>query len=217
MFEKGKWYYDKLNKYYIKYLKSEFRTDVNKDVIFYTDFVNPKYSSSIQYKSYPQGSTGVGYISNSWVLIEDLSEIQQYLPKDHPDKIQNNSEFKVGEYLYFTENKNFSAREGSIAKVVSNKTDSEDNFYKNKGIDVKWIIQKNNLGNITKVSQQNGIYYQKNFRKAKLSKPESIVQNLVYAKTAVLQAEVNLNAAKEAESELKEMYNFLEETQKELF
>jgi len=53
--------------------------------------------------------------------------------------------------------------------------------------------------------------------KAKASKPENIVQNLVNARTDVLQAEVNLNAAKESYTELQSMYNFLVETQAELF
>ena len=52
---------------------------------------------------------------------------------------------------------------------------------------------------------------------AKASKPGNIVQSLVNAKTAAKQAEVNLQAAQASYSELEEVFNFLVETQKELF
>ena len=53
---------------------------------------------------------------------------------------------------------------------------------------------------------------QKALDNAKSSSPESLVQNLVNAKTAVKQADLNLQTSQEAYNELKEMYNFLEET-----
>lgn len=52
---------------------------------------------------------------------------------------------------------------------------------------------------------------------AKSAKPEQLVQALINAKTAELQASINLEAAQEAFNDLQAMYNFIEETGKELF
>lgn len=56
-----------------------------------------------------------------------------------------------------------------------------------------------------------------NLEKAKASNPETLVQAIVNAKTAVKQSEVNLGSAQEAYNELKEMYDYLETTKTELF
>jgi hypothetical protein len=57
----------------------------------------------------------------------------------------------------------------------------------------------------------------KSLEDAKSSSPEQLVQNLVNAKTAVDQSQLNLESSQEAYDQLKEMYNFLEKTKAELF
>jgi flagellin-specific chaperone FliS len=52
---------------------------------------------------------------------------------------------------------------------------------------------------------------------AKGAKPENLVQALINAKTAELQASINMDAAQEAYDQLQAMYSFIEETGKELF
>lgn len=52
---------------------------------------------------------------------------------------------------------------------------------------------------------------------SKFTTPENLVQNIVNAKQALKQAELNLETAREAHSELNSMYEFLEDTKKELF
>jgi galactokinase len=52
---------------------------------------------------------------------------------------------------------------------------------------------------------------------AKSAKPENLVQALINAKTAELQANINMAAAQEAYDQLQAMYSFIEETGKELF
>jgi len=76
-FIEGKWY--KYSGWYIKYL----RTDGNKAGYMYfiaseTINVDKKYNKT-------EGS--FGYADNEKVLLTDLTEIQQYLPNNHPDKI----------------------------------------------------------------------------------------------------------------------------------
>lgn len=69
----------------------------------------------------------------------------------------------------------------------------------------------------TKKTQNYKALLSKTNEDTKSSNPETLVQNLINAKTAVKQAELNLQTAQEDYNELKEMYNFLEETKKELF
>lgn len=52
---------------------------------------------------------------------------------------------------------------------------------------------------------------------AKSAKAEQLVQALINAKTAELQASINFDAATSALEDLQNMYNFIEETGKELF
>lgn len=52
---------------------------------------------------------------------------------------------------------------------------------------------------------------------ARKSEPSCLVQNLINANVAVKQANVDLTSAQEAYNELKELYEFLETTKKELF
>jgi len=52
---------------------------------------------------------------------------------------------------------------------------------------------------------------------SKSSNPEKLVQNLVDAKVAVKQAQLNLQSSQESYNELKEIYDFLEKTKEELF
>ena len=84
-FEVGKWYKRKGGySYAIKYLRKEKRN--SKDVIIYSDII----TGSGLCKLYPEGSTGVGYADeNGWYELTDLSEIQEYLPDNHPDKTNN--------------------------------------------------------------------------------------------------------------------------------
>lgn len=68
-----------------------------------------------------------------------------------------------------------------------------------------------------KKAESNVKTAEKSLETAKSSKPEVLVQNIVNAKIAVKQANLDLEAAKEAHNQLKEMYEFLETTKKELF
>ena len=92
-FEVGKWYKCEGYNYAIKYLKKEVRN--SKYAIVYSDIITHDY----RYKSFPEGSTGVGYVDEgTWYELTDLSEIQQYLPDGHPDKIIKQPEYIVGKW-----------------------------------------------------------------------------------------------------------------------
>lgn len=81
-FEVGKWYRCKGYSYTIKYLRAEARN--SKYVIVYSDII---YGNK-NYESYPEGTKGVGYIDGAgWYELTDLSEIQEFLPEGHSDKI----------------------------------------------------------------------------------------------------------------------------------
>ena len=78
----GKWYKCKGYDYIIKYFGV--KKSKNGDAILYSDLI---YSDK-SYKSCPKGDVGVGYTTNKyWYELTDLSEIQQYLPDRHVDKI----------------------------------------------------------------------------------------------------------------------------------
>ena len=100
-FEVGKWYKVCLSNQFYHVFKFKSLTNNNKDVDLTDDHfdINDnkwKKSNSFQLK----------YVTE----IKELSieEIQQYLPDDHPDKlnwnIKSNQEFKVGDWVYFIGN-----------------------------------------------------------------------------------------------------------------
>lgn len=92
-FEVGKWYKCEGYNYAIKYLRKEARN--SKYVIVYSDIITYNY----KYESSPEGNTGVGYVNEgTWYELTDLSEIQKYLPNDHPDKIKAQPEYIVGKW-----------------------------------------------------------------------------------------------------------------------
>lgn len=70
------------------------------------------------------GNLGDNWKDVSIVLLEDLSEIQQYLPADHPDKIKQevkeefkpNITWKIGDYVVFTEDW-CRSKKGDIDKI----------------------------------------------------------------------------------------------------
>ena len=92
-FEVGKWYKKKDCGYFIKYFgKKEHNS---RYATLYSEFI----SSYGEYKSYPEGTVGVGYVDeDGWYELKDLSEIQQYLPDGHPDKIKVQPEYIVGKW-----------------------------------------------------------------------------------------------------------------------
>ena len=92
-FETGKWYKEKKYNHTIKYLRT--KSHDSKYAIVYSDFI----SGNGEYKSCPEGKVGVGYIDDKdWYELTDLSEIQQYLPDGHPDKIKTQPEYIVGKW-----------------------------------------------------------------------------------------------------------------------
>ena len=70
-----------------------------------------------------------------------------------------------------------------------------------------------------KVKEAESVVKAKNLalEEAKRSDPSSLVQNIVNAKTAVNQSEVDLEAVKTEHKVLQDMYSYLETTQKQLF
>ena len=92
-FEVGKWYKYKGYDFTIKYLRKEARN--SRYAVVYSDFI----SNNKEYKSCPEGRIGVGYTDEKdWYELTDLSEIQQYLPDGHPDKIKAQPEYIVGKW-----------------------------------------------------------------------------------------------------------------------
>ena len=92
-FEVGKWYKCKGYSYAIKYLRAEARK--SRYAIIYSDIIK----DNGKYISYPEGSVGVGFTDEKgWYKLTSLSEIQQYLPNGHPDKIKTDSEYIVGKW-----------------------------------------------------------------------------------------------------------------------
>ena len=90
-FEVGKWY--KSNcfevEYYLKYDKTI--REINYNKIFYSILIRDGKIEENDYIAYTA-------LEKSFNLLTDLSEIQQYLPDDHPDKIKSN-DFKVGDWV----------------------------------------------------------------------------------------------------------------------
>jgi hypothetical protein len=81
----GKWY-KKENNYYIKCHSHT----VSLSILSYEVIYNGKFESYQQFKTFDN------ILTDKEVSIE---EIQQYLPAGHPDKIQLNPEFKVGDWV----------------------------------------------------------------------------------------------------------------------
>lgn len=91
-FEVGKWYkaYYAEKIYFLKYKNTIPRNGYNQ--INCSEFINNgvyKINDSISNTD----------LENSFKVLDDLEEIQQYLPDDHPDKIKIDSEFKVGDWV----------------------------------------------------------------------------------------------------------------------
>ena len=76
-FEEGKWY--KVNDKYTKFLILE-----NESLIFGSEHIynNKHYISELK------TGTWISKLSDNPVLLTDLSEIQEFLPDNHPDKIK---------------------------------------------------------------------------------------------------------------------------------
>jgi hypothetical protein len=76
-FIKGKWYKTNYGSY-VKYFKTEGVTFITSEDINFED------------RKYHFGRENYGSIlDKTFTLLTDLSEIQQYLPKGHPDKFNN--------------------------------------------------------------------------------------------------------------------------------
>lgn len=88
-FEVGKWY--KINNNYTKFLILQ-----NKSEIFGSEHIynNEHHMSEIK------SGTWVFKLSDNPVLLTDLSEIQQYLPPNHPDLIVKLTSFPLEGYVY---------------------------------------------------------------------------------------------------------------------
>lgn len=126
-FKVGKWYKCKNHNYAIKYLREK-AYDFSH-VIVYSDIIDDNKN----YKSYSEGKTGVGYTDGiGWYELKDLSEIQQYLPDDHPDKIKPaikqtkniQNEFKVGDWVKW--------RDGHIDTIKKHCDRFKDSWYLNE-------------------------------------------------------------------------------------
>ena len=88
----GKWYKCKDYDYIIKYFGIE--KSKHGNAVLYSDLIDWNKN----YKSYPEGVTGVGYAHNKhWCELTDLSEIQQYLPDGHIDKIVKHDDKQISE------------------------------------------------------------------------------------------------------------------------
>lgn len=96
-FEVGKWYKSNYfeTEYYLKYDKTIREIDYNK--IFYSILIKDGEIKENDYIAYTA-------LEKSFNLLTDLSEIQQHLPDDHPDKIKSN-DFKVGDWVVVVKSK----------------------------------------------------------------------------------------------------------------
>ena len=116
-FEKGKWYYyehgeNVKDKYYLKYDKH------NSDKFYYIEYIKlMKNAKAIRQVS----NIPFKFMYN--IKEVPLSEIQQYLPDEHPDKIKEvkeevkpNITWKIGDYVVFVEDWNRS-KKGNIDKI----------------------------------------------------------------------------------------------------
>lgn len=116
-FEKGKWYYyehgeNVKDKYYLKYDKH------NSDKFYYIEYIKlMKNAKAIRQVS----NIPFKFMYN--IKEVPLSEIQQYLPDEHPDKIKEVKEkikstitWKIGDYVVFVEDWNRS-KKGNIDKI----------------------------------------------------------------------------------------------------
>ena len=83
-FEAGKWY--KKDGYYLKPEKI-----IGTKSQHNTEYISPE-------GKYHANNSGIDDL-RTWELLTDLTEIQQYLPDEHPDKIKNDIKFKVGNWV----------------------------------------------------------------------------------------------------------------------
>lgn len=98
----GKWY--KYNNWYIKYLKHEIG-----GVWISSESINThKVHSNLQ--------SNFGYIDSEKILLEDLTEIQKYLPNNHPDKQPKSL---VGRYFKVLKKFHPTVKDGDYLKITS--------------------------------------------------------------------------------------------------
>lgn len=128
-FEVGKWYkaYYAKKIYFLKYKNTIPRNGYNQ--INCSEFINNgvyKINDSISNTD----------LENSFKVLDDLEEIQQYLPDDHPDKIKNDIKFKVGDWVFAVGNL-LEYSQPTIGKIdkfsIGNEYDSRVNFYNKSG------------------------------------------------------------------------------------
>lgn len=93
-FEVGKWY--KIKNAIKAYRKCSHKQLSNERMLYSEGIDNGKYNSI---------SSSCGASNNRLELLTDLSEIQPYLPDDHPDKfpVAEQKMFKKGDYIVITE------------------------------------------------------------------------------------------------------------------
>lgn len=93
-FVAGKWYKASLKEgiFYLKLLKQE------KNKIWASEQISTKNSIFVKEPTLCFDNN-VNYKTDKYELLTDLSEIQQYLPLGHPDKIANSSMYKVGDFV----------------------------------------------------------------------------------------------------------------------
>lgn len=108
-FKIGKWY--KYNKWYIKYLDHKHNSWRASEYI--TD-----------HKTYNKIDACFGNISedSEKILLEDLSEIQQYLPENHPDKIKKSEDFGYLVALIDMPCSVISMKKGDIGTCIDDQT-----------------------------------------------------------------------------------------------
>ena len=100
-FEAGKWY--KKDGYYLKPKKI-----IGTNSQCNTEYISPE-------GKYHANNSGIDDL-RTWELLTDLTEIQQYLPDEHPDKIKNDIKFEVGNWVVNLE-KSISYNVNEICKV----------------------------------------------------------------------------------------------------
>lgn len=109
-FEVGKWY--KYNEWYLKY------SHTRDDIFIASEYISydKKYVSNLN-------NFTCGFADNDKVLITDLSEIQQYLPDGHPDKVIK-AKSLVGRYLKALVDypNSGDVKKGEYGKIINNYT-----------------------------------------------------------------------------------------------
>lgn len=147
-FEVGKWY--KINNNYTKFLILQ-----NKSEIFGSEHIynNEHHMSEIK------SGTWVFKLSDNPVLLTDLSEIQQYLPPNHPDLIVKLTSFPLEGCVYDDSGLLIKKEEAMFKKddyiVVLEKSNgnlewmSPNNVYKQYINNIKLYVRVDNKGGLT--------------------------------------------------------------------